>query len=159
MKKIYLISTLFLLFTCLGVKAQTFGNGGNGPDHLGEFYTIHVNLTSDYRDGLYASYPFPHPPENLGPMQYNNGYPMTYDNTYFRCIGPGRPYVTVYGGEPVLHLDLYNLETDVNVEENDWMAHPIVETLVDLPVQKTVYSYGSGPYQCYYTLRISISKY
>lgn len=148
----------FLLFEFLS-PLMSFGQSEvqHGPDWLGVWCSIDVNLASDPTEGRYASYSFPHPPECLGPMQYNNGYPMYYDNTYFFCDGPGRPYITVNGGDPILHLDLKNLEIETELmAEQQGITQGYIETSIEFPVQKEITYLGTGPQQCYYSIRLVV---
>lgn len=143
--------TLLCLFS-LHAKSQDLSRG---PECLGDWCTIDVHLDSDPTDGRYASYPFPHTPEYLGPMQYNNGYPMYYDNTYFYGVGPGRPYITVEGGDPILHLDLKNLKIETTVMAQEQGYPDYVITTVDFPVQRTIEVLGSIS-QCHYHIRLIV---
>lgn len=153
---------LFIVFVLLSIFSPLTGfaqfEHEHGPDCLGVWCSIDVRLKSDGAGSRTAEYSFPHPPEYLGPMQYNNGYPMYYDNTYFSCIGPGRPYITVNGGDPVLHLDLKNLEMEVSLTAEIQGNNPdYIETTVEFPVQKVAYAWGGGgPYQCYYHIRLVV---
>ena len=159
MKKLTLLLTFALLSVVSALKANAQFEHEHGPDCLGVWCSIDVHLATDPTEGRYASYSFPHPPEYLGPMQYNNGYPMYYDNTYFHIIGPGRPYITCDGGDPVLHLDLDNLKLEVGLMAEEQGNNPdYIETTVEFPVQKEAYQpFGhGGPYQCYYHIRLVV---
>lgn len=151
MKKLTLLLTFALLSVVSALKANA--QYEHAPDCLGVWCSIDVNLNSDPTDGRYATYSFPHPPECLGPIQYNNGYPMYSDNTYFFCVGPGRPYITVDGGDPILHLDLKNLEMEAEVmaEQQKSANFGYIETTVEFPVQRAV-----NGYQCYYHIRLVV---
>ena len=151
MKKLTLLLTFVLLSVVSALKANA---QAAGPDWLGIWCTIDVNLASDPRDGRYATYSFPHPPECLGPMQYSFGYPMYYDNTYFPCVGYGAPYIIVDAGEPFLRLDLVQLGRDVELMmEGQSMIPDQIEAIIDFPVQKLI-----DGYQCYYSIRLAINK-
>lgn len=154
---------LFITFAILSFLSPLTGYAQfeheHGPDCLGVWCSIDVNLKSDGAGSRTAEYSFPHPPECLGPMQYNNGYPMYYDNTYFQCIGPGRPYITVNGGDPVLHLDLKNLGLEVGFMAEQQGNNPdYIETTVEFPVQRLAYDPAchEEEYQCYYHIRLVV---
>ena len=155
--KLFITFAILAVFTPFTDSAQF--EHEHGPDCLGVWCSIDVRLKSDGGGSRTAEYSFPHPPEYLGPMQYNNGYPMYYDNTYFYCIGPGRPYITVDGGDPVLHLDLNNLEMEVSLMAEQQGNNPdYIETTVEFPVQKMAYDtgYNRPDYQCYYHIRLLV---
>ena len=62
-----------------------------------------------------------------------------------------RPYITVDGGDPVLHLDLNNLEMEVTLMAEQQGNNPdYIETTVEFPVQKMAYDtgYNRPDYQC-----------
>lgn len=150
--KLIILFAFLAIFSPLTVYAQF--EHEHGVDCLGVWCSIDVHLESDPTEGGYASYPFPHSPEKIGPMLFNNGYPMYGDVTYFNCAGPGQPYITVYGNEPVLHINLEELKYEPTIINHNNSNY--IEATVEFPVQKQAYVLGSGPYQCYYHIRLVV---
>lgn len=137
MKKLKLLVALALLSFLSSFTATA--QSGN-QEWLGVWCTIDVDLANDNPTDWkgYATYSFPCPPEGVGSQVYG--------------IGPGRPYITNNVGTTELHLDLRNLEMEVNVmAEEQHNTTGYVETTVEFPVLKS--SYGT-PY--YYSIILNV---
>lgn len=149
-KTIILLAVLSVI-SALNANAQVFG-----PEWYEVWCTIDVDIASDPREGVYASYPFPHPPEYIGLVTYNNGYPMIGENTSCACVGPGRPYITNEdGGDPILHLDLKNLEIEATVMSEDQPYNiGFVEVFINFPVHKETNVMEIQQY--YYSIRLVV---
>ena len=143
-----IFAVVILAIFSFSAKSQELSRG---PECLGIWCTVDVDLATDGAQGINASYPIPHTPEFFGNMQ--GGYS---DSSYVVCYGPGYPHITVQGGEAELHLNLKNLEIEATVmAEQQGNNTGYVETMVDFPVQRTVNVFGSS-IQCHYHIRLVV---
>ncbi len=146
MKKVLIL--VYLLTYILLFNIKVYGQDSNwGPDCLGIWCLIDVDLSNSTNSSGYTEFPFSNPPEEIGVAKTIRGEVVVLHQGRVNCIGPGRPYIdNELGGAPIRCLDLKWLDMDLLDAE--------CEALVSFPVQK-LDLYGS---QCYYYIKLVIKR-